>query len=248
MAEETEAGSVEELAGESAPDVQDTDDGGAIVKLGQDSQVAEEEEFYSNIADALDQDELDSLCTELLQKIEYDKESRSKRDKQYEEGLRRTGLGDDAPGGAGFQGASKVVHPMLTEACVDFSSRAVRELFPADGPARDYIPGESTKKRVEKAERKTKYLNWQCKVQMPEFRNELEQLLTQAPLAGVSYMRIVYDERKRRPVPTFVPCDDVYLPYAASSFYTAERITYVEYITEYEYAARVGEGIYRDID
>src|SRR5512141_321236 len=106
MAEETEAGSVEELAGESAPDVQDTDDGGAIVKLGQDSQVAEEEEFYSNIADALDQDELDSLCTELRQESEDDTGPRRQRDAQDEEVLRRTGLGDDAPGGAGFQGES----------------------------------------------------------------------------------------------------------------------------------------------
>jgi hypothetical protein len=226
----------------------DTDDGGAIVTMAQGREVEEEEEFYRNIADDLDQNELDALCVELLQKIDYDKESRKKRDKQYEEGLKRTGLGDDAPGGAGFQGASKVVHPMLTEACVDFSSRAIRELFPAEGPARDYIPGEPTKARVLKAKRKTKYLNWQCKVQMQEFRSELEQLLTQTPLAGVGYMRIVYDAQKKRPVPSFVPVDDVYLPYAASSFYTAERTTYVEYITEYEYEKRIAEGMYRDID
>lgn len=248
MTENSEPGSVMELGETPAPDVQDTDDGGAIVTMSQEREVAEEEDFYSNIADDIDQGELQGLCTELLQKIEYDKKSRERRDKQYEEGLRRTGLGDDAPGGASFQGASRVVHPMLTEACVDFSSRAIRELFPADGPARDYIPGKATKARVQKADRKTKYLNWQMKVQMPEFRSELEQLLTQTPLAGVAYMRIVYDDQKKRPVATFVPVDDVYLPYAASSFYSAERATYVEYITEYEYKKRVEQGIYRDID
>jgi hypothetical protein len=248
MAENIEPGSIEELGGTAAPDVQDTDDGGAIVTMSQQREVAEEQDFYANIADDIDQNELQSICLELLQKIEYDKKSRERRDKQYEEGLRRTGLGEDAPGGASFQGASRVVHPMLTEACVDFSSRAIRELFPAEGPARDYIPGKSTKARVQKAERKSKYLNWQMKVQMPEFRSELEQLLTQTPLAGVGYMRIVYDGQKKRPVATFVPVDDVYLPYAASSFYSAERATYVEYITEYEYEKRVNDGIYRDID
>lgn len=249
MAEnDQEPGSIEELGEEAAPDVQDTDDGGAIVNMAQIREVLSEEEFYANIADELDQNDLDALCTELLTKIEYDKESRKKRDKQYEEGLRRTGLGEDAPGGASFQGASRVVHPMLTEACVDFSSRAIRELFPAEGPARDYIPGTTTKARVQKAKRKTKYLNWQTKVQMPEFRSELEQLLTQTPLAGVGYLRIVYDAAKRRPVPSFVPVDDVYLPYAASSFYTAERATFVEYITEYEFKKRIAEKIYRDIE
>ncbi len=251
MAEEYPGALPDALMTAAAPEdteAVDTDDGGAIVNMAQGREVEDEEEFYRNIADDIDQDELSALCMELLQKIEYDKESRKKRDKQYEEGLRRTGLGEDAPGGAAFQGASKVVHPMLTEACVDFSSRAIRELFPADGPARDYIPGKSTAARVAKAERKTKYFNWQCKVQMPEFRSELEQLLTQTPLAGVGYLRIVYDAQKKRPVPNFVPVDDVYLPYAASSFYTAERTTYVEFITEYEYTKRVDEGIYRDIE
>jgi hypothetical protein len=243
-----EDGEVVELE-EDRPDVEDTDDGGAIVKVEeQDAQVDDEKEFYRNISEEIESSALNALAVQLVEKIRYDKESREKRDKQYEEGLRRTGLGDDAPGGASFQGASRVVHPMLTEACVDFSSRAIRELFPPEGPVKSYIPGTTTKARAEKAKRKTKYMNWQCTQQMPEFRTELEQLLTQNPLAGVAYIRMVPDGRRRRPVPSFVPVDDVYLPYAASSFYTAERITYVEHITQQEYDYRVREGIYRNID
>lgn len=241
-------GEVVELE-EDRSDVEDTDDGGAIVQVEeQKAQVDDEKDFYRNIAEEIDASVLDSLASRLLEKIRYDKESREKRDKQYEEGLRRTGLGDDAPGGASFQGASRVVHPMLTEACVDFSSRAIRELFPAEGPCKSYIPGTTTRARVDKAKRKSKYMNWQCTMQMPEFRNEIEQLLTQSPLAGVAYLRIVPDGRRRRAVPSFVPVDDVYLPYAASSFDTAERITFVEHITQQEYEYRVAESIYRDID
>ena len=139
MAEQM-SGEVVALDDVTPPDVEDTDDGGAIVKV-QEKATLDEAEFYANIADELDQGDLDTLAQQLSDKVRYDKESRAKRDKQYEEGLKRTGLGDDAPGGASFQGASKVVHPMLTEACVDFSSRAIRELFPAEGPARDSRPG-----------------------------------------------------------------------------------------------------------
>jgi hypothetical protein len=245
---EQDAGQVLQIESDTPDDVVDTDDGGAIIKIEEDAALDDEIEFYSNIADQIDENDLDALAQELVQKVEYDKKSREKRDKQYEEGIKRTGLGNDAPGGASFQGATNVVHPLLTEACVDFSSRAIRELFPAEGPVRDYIPGKATKMRVEKAHRKTNYLNWQCTQQMIEFRPELEQLLTQTPLAGVGYLRIVPDAKKKRPVPCFVAVDDVYLPYAASSFYTAERITYVEHITEQEFKYRVREGIYRDVD
>jgi hypothetical protein len=234
---------------EENPDVEDTDDGGAIVQMDEETPTpADESEFYRNLADEIDENELEAVALELVTKIDYDKDSRKERDTQQAEAIRRTGLGNEAPGGAEFEGASRVVHPMLTKAVVEFESRAIAELYPPEGPVKDFIPGESTKQRVDKARRKKTYMNWQFKVQMPEFRAELEQLLTQLPLGGSQYLRLVYDHKKKRPVPIFVPIDDVYLPYAASSFYSAERATYVEHITRFEYENRVESGQYREID
>lgn len=229
------------------PDVEDTDDGGAIVALDEDTPAtADQNDFYKNLAADLDQNELNTLALDLIEKIDYDKECRKERDKQQEEAIKRTGLGNEAPGGAQFEGANKVVHPMLTKAIVEFESRAIGELMPPEGPVKDFIPGTTTKQRLEKARRKKTYMNWQFKVQMPEFRAELEQLLTQLPLGGSQYLRLVYDHRKQRPVPIFVPIDDVYLPYAASSFYSAERLTYIEHITKFEFQNRVKSGQYID--
>ncbi len=46
----------------------------------------------------------------------------------------------------------------------------------------------------------------------------------------------------------FIPIDDIYLPFAATNFYTAERKTHVQYITKMEYQRRVTSGMYRDVD
>ncbi len=100
--------------------------------------------------------------------IEDDREARSERDKQYEEGLRRTGLGNDAPGGATFSGASKVGHPVMAEACVDFAARACKEMFPPEGPTRTNILGEVTEEKENIAERKRDYMNWQLTEQIEE--------------------------------------------------------------------------------
>ncbi len=233
---------------EEISDVEDTEDGGAIVRFGEEDEPASEREFYSNLAEVLPESDMDAVAQDFLGLIAKDKEARKKRDEQYEEGIRRTGLGDDAPGGAQFQGASRVVHPMLTEVCVDFSARAIKEIFPAEGPAKDHIVGDPTADRVAKAERKSKYLNWQLTQQMPEFRAELEQLLTQVPLGGAQYLKLSWDPNKRRPVPLFIGIDDIYLPYAATNFYSAERKTHVQYVTEIEYRQRVRSGMYRDVD
>ena len=246
MAEnEQEYGEMYEVEDDSK--VRDTEDGGAMVTID-DSPTPAESEFYANLAETMPSWELANLGSELCDILEKDKEARKKRDEQYEEGLRRTGLGDDAPGGASFTGASKVVHPMLTQGCVDFSARVMKELFPPDGPAKDKIIGEVTLDKQEKAERLVKFMNWQMTQQMPEFRSELEQLSTQLPLGGGQYLKITWDGNKKRPLPQFVAIDDVYLPFAATNFYSAERKTHVQYITRIEYQKRVESGMYMDVD
>ena len=228
--------------------VEDTDDGGAIVTIDEDDVSPGESEHLANLAESMPESELQRLSSRFLDLISKDKDARKKRDEQYEEGIRRTGLGDDAPGGAEFQGASKVVHPLLTEACVDFAARAMKEIFPTGGPAKDNIAGEQTPEKIEKAARKTKLLNWQMTVQCPEVRAELEQLMTQVPLGGAQYMKLGWDERRNRPSFLFVPIDDMYLPYAATNFYTAQRKTHVQYLTQLDYEERVKSGMYRDVD
>lgn len=230
------------------PEVVDTEDGGAIVKLQDEMDVAVKGEHFANIIDEVDQRELGIIIEDLLDKISRDKDARKRRDEVYEEGLRRTGLGDDAPGGASFTGASKVVHPMLIEACVDFSARMMKEMMPPNGPVRSKIVGAQDPEKLAKAARKSEYMNWQLTEQIPEFRGELEQLSTQLPLGGSQYLKFTWDKRRNRPSCEFIPVDDIYLPFAATNFYTAERKTHVQYITKFEYNRRVEAGMYRDVD
>lgn len=241
-------GEVVELEEALPSDVEETADGGAIIRL-EEGESEEVEDFYANIADQFDEPFLDALATKYLDLIEKDVEARKLRRDQYAEAIKRTGLGREAPGGANFPGASRAVHPMLIEACVEFEARAIRELFPPNGPVRTYIPDEATVERMEKAERKKNFMNWQFLTQMPEFRPELEQLLMQLPLGGTMYLRLTpdYSKRRPRPLPVFVPLDKVSIPYSATSFATAQRQTYHETITQAEFEERIREGIYRDI-
>jgi hypothetical protein len=242
-----EQGEMVELEDEDTG-VRDTADGGAMVTLENEQDRVYQSEHFANIVDDIDPKTLRTTVQDLLTKIERDKDARKKRDEQYEEGIRRTGLGDDAPGGAQFTGANKVVHPLMTEACVDFSARAMKELFPSNGPVRSKIIGTQDKKKLEKSERKATYMNWQLTEQMPEFRSELEQLTTQLPLGGVQYMKMYWNKDLNRITSEFIPVDDIYLPFAASNFHTAERKTHVQYITKYEYEKRVRAGMYREVD
>jgi hypothetical protein len=227
-------------------EMEEQDDGSAIVTIDDGPEF--NPDFYDNLADSIDPGELTTLAFRYLDLLETDKEARSLRDKQYEEGIRRTGMGNDAPGGATFMGASKVVHPAMAEGCVDFASRAIKEMFPPDGPVKTKILGKIDDLKSAKSERKRDFLNWQITDQIEEFKDEQEQLLTQLPLGGSQYFKLWFDEQKKRPCVEFLPIDRVILPFAATNFYTAQRAAEVHEITQYEFERRIRTGMYRDVN
>jgi hypothetical protein len=229
-------------------EVIELEDGSVVVNYVEKNSPLKNPEFYANLAEEFDESDLDSLATEYLDYIDVDKEARKQRDKQYEEGLRRTGLGKDAPGGATFDGASKVVHPVMAEACVDFAASSAKELLPADGIVKSNIKGEDGKQKQEVAERKVNFLNWQLSEQIAEYRDEMEQLLTQLPLGGSQFLKWRFDEEQARPTCEWVPIDNIILPYSTTNFYTSQRVTEQQDITEDTYQQRIDAGIYRDID
>jgi hypothetical protein len=228
-------------------EVEEQPDGSAIVRMDEFKGPNEDQDFYQNLAEEIPEYELSSLAIKYLDLIDKDKEARKERDKQYEEGLKRTGMGNDAPGGAQFQGASRVVHPAMAEACIDFESRAIKELFPPDGPVRTNIIGDVTEEQEKRAERKRDFMNWQLTEQIEEFRDEEEQMLTQLPLGGSQYLKLWYDDRKKRPCAEFIPIDNIILPFSAANFYTAQRATEMQDITQQEFEMRVSSGLYRDV-
>jgi hypothetical protein len=255
---------MEDLDPNLEPQIEEQDDGSALVDLPEieteeqpdgsaivmmeDGGPEENPDFYANMAESYDEYELSKLAMRYIDLLKIDKDAREQRDKQYEEGIKRTGMGNDAPGGATFMGASKVVHPAMAEGCVDFAAKAIKEMFPPDGPVRTKVLGKMDDIKAERAERKRDYLNWQITEQIEEFRDEQEQLLTQLPLGGSQYFKIWFDEQKKRPCVEFLPIDRVILPFAASNFYTAQRAAEVHEITAWEFNRRVASGMYRSIE
>jgi hypothetical protein len=238
--------------GDEPSEMIENEDGSTTFILDEASAEAVDPEFYDNLAeDLIDEPDLAAIASDLIERVEADIEARKARDESYADALKRTGLDGNPTAGADFEGASTVVVPLVTEACVDFAARAIKELFPLGGPdggpAKMHIVGKPTVDKVERARRKAKFMNWQLTQQMSWFRQELEQALTQVPMAGASYIKFSWNRDRQRPDTLFIPLDDVILPAAAGSFATADRKTHRQTITKAEFDRRVESGMYRDI-
>lgn len=232
-------------------DVEMQPDGSAVVQLAQQTAAPDDnpQEHFANLADgAIDPVLLNRRALKYIEMVERDLHARKERDDQYAEGIKRTGMGGEAPGGADFEGASRAVHPVLAEGCIDFSAKAMKEIFPPSGPCKTKIIGKTTPEKTDKAERKRQYMNWQLTEQITEYRGQTKKTLTQLPLGGSQYKNWWYDRELDRPAMEFVPIDYVILPAGAQDFYSAQRITHIEDITEQTYLRRVDSGFYRDAD
>lgn len=206
---------------EEDPTFEVADDGSVTTFEGEDEE--EPIEFDGNLAELMSKDERVALGRNFLDKIEQDKKDREPHDKKYAEGIRRSGLGDDAPGGASFEGASVVVHPILTECAVDFQASAMKELFPPQGPVKTQIIGKVTPDKREKAERKRDHMNWQLTTEIEEYPIEMENLLMQLPFSGAQYLHIYHDLPLGRHVAELLTSDLVYVPFGTANFYMASR-------------------------
>jgi len=220
------------------------------MEMENDEEVEEGEEenlFYENLAEDLDERVLSRMANELISDYKKDKESRSDWEKSYISGLDLLGFKYNNEAGP-FQGASSVTHPMLAEAVTQFQAQAYKELLPSDGPVRTQVVGELTDEKSAQANRVKEFMNYMIMDKMEEYTPEFDQLLFYLPLAGSAFKKVYYDDVMQRAVSKFVPAEDLVVPYYASDLNDCERITHVIRMSENDVLKKQRSGFYRDVD
>ena len=202
------------------------DDGSVVVQFGQNPFEDEVPTHDANLAEHIEDNELEHIASELVDHFQSDRESRGDWASAYIKGLDLLGMKvEDRT--EPWNGASGVYHPMMTEAVIKFQAQAMGELLPAAGPVRTKIMGKLTTEKYEQAQRVETELNYLITEKMPDYRDEMEQMLFKLPMAGSAFKKIYFDPITERPVSQFVPAEDLVVSYGASNLRTAPRFTHV---------------------
>ena len=204
-------------------------------------------EFESNLAEVMDEGDLDSLGSELLSLIDADIASRKDWAETFTQGLEVLGMKYEERTEP-WNGACGVYSPLLSEAAVRFQSEMITETFPAQGPVKTQIIGEETPEKKEAAARVRDDMNYRLTEEMIEYRPEHERLLWSLGLSGCGFKKIYYDPALGRQTTVFVPAEEIIMPYGAPNVYAAERVTHVMRKTKNELKRLQVAGFYRDID
>jgi len=225
-----------------------TEDGGAEINfdpravVGQGGQNHEE-----NLAEFLDDDVLKEIGSEVLESYSDYKSSRSDWEDTYIKGLDLLGFKYENRSEP-FQGASGATHPVLAEAVTQFQALAYKELLPASGPVRTQIIGKVNQAKEDQSERVKEFMNYQLMVEMKEYEPEFDQMLFNLPLSGSTFKKVYFDSLLNRCVSKYVPAEDLYVPYAATSLDDAESIIHSIKMTGNDILKYQLSGFYKDVD
>lgn len=227
-----------------------TEDGGVVVEFESEeieTEASEEIDHDANLAELLDEGDLEGMASELVGFFLSDRQTRSDWAMAYTKGLDLLGMKlEDRT--QPWEGASGVFHPMLTEAAIHFQAQAMGELFPASGPVRTKVMGKLTAELLSQAQRVENELNYIITEEMPDYREETEQMLFRLSLAGSAFKKVYFDSNLDVPKATFVPAEDFVIAYGSSNIADSERFTHVMRKTKTEIMKLQAAGLYRDVD
>jgi hypothetical protein len=216
--------------------------GGLEIELEPGRETAED--FDANLAEYMDEGDLQGLASDLIGLVDADINSRKDWADMYVKGLEVLGMKYEERAEP-WLGACGVYSPILTEAAIRFQSEMITETFPAQGPVKTQIIGEVTKKNEESAERVRDDMNYRLTDEMIEYRPEHERMLYSLGLAGAAFKKVYYDPSLGRQIAAYIQAEDMIIPYGAANVYTAERVTHVMRKTENDLNKLMAAGFYR---
>ena len=219
--------------------------GDVEISLEDEPQTAEQ--FDANLAEYMDESELQSLASDLVDLVDADINSRKDWTEMFVKGLEVLGMKYEERTEP-WNGACGVYSPLLTEAAIRFQSEMITETFPAQGPVKTQIIGAIDRLKEEAAERVRDDMNFMLTERMIDYRSEHERMLYSLGLSGAAFKKIYPNPSTELPAAPFVPAEDLIMPYGASNVYTAERVTHVMRKTENELKKLQVAGFYKDAE
>ena len=223
------------------------EDGSVEITFGEEDEDINSAPFDANLAEYLEDGQLQELAGDLEAAIDGDTSARRDWADSYVAGLDVLGMKYEERTEP-WENACGVYSNILAEAAIRFQAEAMSETFPAAGPVKTKILGEVTRDKEDAALRVKTDMNYELTEVMVEYRPEHERLLYSLGLAGSAFKKVYFDPNMGRQTALYIPAEDVIVPYGASNIEAAERVTHVMRKTKNEVVKLQAAGFYREVE
>ena len=232
---------------EDMPVMVELEDGSVEISFGEENDDINSAPFDANLADYLEDGQLQEISGDLCEAVEGDMAARRDWADSYVAGLDVLGMKYEERTEP-WENSCGVYSNILAESAIRFQAEAMSETFPAAGPVKTKILGEVTQDKEDAALRVKTDMNYELTEVMVEYRPEHERLLYSLGLAGSAFKKVYFDPSLGRQIALYIPAEDVIVPYGASNIESAERVTHVMRKTKNEMVKLQAAGFYRDVE
>lgn len=202
----------------------------------------------ANIADMLDEHDLRTIGSKVVNEFQLDKESRQLWEKRVESAMMLALQVAEAKSFP-WQGASNIKFPLVTIAALQFHSRAYPALIPNDDIVKvnvDY-PDDTPPEVFEANSRIEKHMSFQLLKEDENWEAEMDKVLITVPIVGCAFKKTYWDFNEEHPVSENVLAKDFVVSYWTKNLKDCPRQTHVLYLSENDVLSRQRRGIWSDI-
>jgi len=202
-----------------------------------------------NIAELLDEDDLQSIGDDVVTGYETDLASREPWEKDLETWTKlalQIGEKKTYP----WQGAANIKFPLLATAAMQFEARAYPTLVPANGKIVKCktVGADPTGEKQERAFRVSTHMSYQIMDEMEDWEEDMDKLLLSLPIAGTCFKKTYWNATKQKNCSKLILPKYLVVNYNARSLEDAERVTEILQLSKRQIKERINSEIYLDVD
>jgi len=203
----------------------------------------------TNIAERLDQEELDKIGREVVEGYKNDKQSRSKWEHQVK-GYYELALQVAKEKSFPWPKASNIKFPLISTAAMQFGARAYPTLVPANGKIVQIkvFGADPENQKSARARRIASHMNYQLLVEMDDWEEDQDKLLFMLPIVGTAFKKTYYDASRKRNKSCLVFPQNLVVNYWTKSLEESYRITEVIFLNKNEIKEKKTRKVYLDAD
>lgn len=202
-----------------------------------------------NIAQFLDEPELDGIGRDVCNDFDEDYGRMSHKIEQWEEILNQI-MQVKEEKNFPWPDASSMKYPLIAEACIEFSSNIYPEIVQPGRIVRVQVNGEDPGgEKQARADRVEKHLNYQLTEKIKNWEPDMDALLFRIPAYGCYYKKIYFDQSRNLPVVSICSPDTIVTSSCKNALDDERRITHIlSPLSRNEVIERIRKGIFLNVD
>lgn len=197
-----------------------------------------------NIAESLDEEELNKIGAKAVREFNMDEESRSEWKFTLTKAMdiaKQTWQAKNTP----WEKSSNIKFPLITNGAIQFAARTYPELIQDGRVVEAYVSGDDPDgRREQQAKSISAYMSYQLLVENKDWESDTDRLLHMLPIVGTVFRKTYYDPITLQPCSELCDPDKIVIHNSAKSVESVRRVSHVIQLYSNDVVSRVNAGIF----